>query len=727
MSMRQVIPRAVPALLGLIGLGALALLLPARAEPAEQPAAPAQVERYAGPFPGRWVERIFDKQVAQRMRETRFPRAEALDPGDLELSVTLWPGPEIVAGEPLLARLAIANPSNQAIRLPFIGSVGEAIHFAIINADGQAVGRAYQPPPTRGDGSVEVFPAETTKTYETVVSHWYDFAEPGRYGVEAKLIVVRGLSRERERVVLSSQAMAVTVRPRDVAYLEERCAQLALGQQSRLWPLPLSEPAANAPYRPSAEASMRALLHVTDEAVLPNLWLLTQRFDEYTKPVTAISYVDTPKAVAVLRRLAAHGPPKLQQQAEIELERLGVGPESPPPPSPAPPATSTETLVQELARRPGLALVAEPEVARAETAVHGDPAGPIADLAAAFEAAGFRAYFSVGAQALVLLSPPAEVRDPLAERFATASRLLETVTPEQLARREKGYIRSRHLTAEQIELLYELLHAKPGSAARKRSPVSKLALGIWRMSGADIVLRAGGESVVAYAGPRRAPLRELTPNALDASALWWHWPYCLSPFRSEPQVSVGPVAASLREVLALLPADPLPQDLGAGADKVLLVSAREAPRRHLMWALEIATGLPAIAPRDAASKWAFAADRYPGRADRTDSLLRLPALGFRSPDQTPAGASLLAGSAAESGGSGAPAWKADDLPPAVRRLVLQWLPTPRFLSLPAETDYEALAAQGDIVVLWPRGIHMEASVLEADGSGGGYDFNLPAF
>ena len=709
----------------------LAVTAFAERTPAAQP-----VEPYAKPFPKQWVEWIFDEELVRRLPEAGRPRAVALQPGDLQLSVVLWPGTQISAGEPLIARLSITAAGDKGLCfLPFIGSVDEAIHFAVTTADGRPVGRTYQPPPFRIDGMVATFPAGVAKRYETIVSYWYDFAQPGEYTVEGQLIVIDGHKQDSEPITLSSQTMTVSVLPRDAARLEEQCAQIFHGErhkgQKYLQPVELAD---GSLYRPSDDACRRALLHVTDEAVLPCLSLMAQIHRDYRDVVTAISYVDSPKAVALLRHLAEYGRGKAPEHARAELERLGIAPSAPPPPQAALPSPiAAKSLIERLCERPGLALVADPDAAQADIGVDADPSAPVADIAAALAASGLRAYSSAGGEALVILGPAAEgASDPDAERFVTASRLLETVTPEQISHRERGYIKAPHLTQQQLELTYLLLGLRPGRPRREQTPANKLALGIWRISGFDLVLRAGEEAIVTHGGGvlNYAPPLELMPEPLDGSVLWWYWPYAMSPHLADELVSAGPVWSSLREMPRHIPAGLRPEAASAAADRTLLVSAQQAPLGHLIWALEVATGLPALAPgKEDTPVWTFTSDRYPKRPVRTDTILRLPALGCRSPHLTPAGAAVLAGPGGQSRVSGQPlpAWNARTLPLVYGQLVLDWIANSQSLRRRLDTDYEALAAEGGVVVFWPQGVHLEPAVLEPDGSGWGREINLPVF
>ncbi len=700
----------------------------------ERTAAAQPVEPYAKPFPRRWVEWIFDEELVRRPPEAGRSHTPALQPGDLQLSVVLWPGTQISAGEPLIARLSIIASGEKNLVLPFIGGVDEAIHFAVTTADGRRVGRPYQPPPSRMDGMVATFPAGVAKRYETIVSYWYDFAQPGEYTVEGQLIVIDGHKLDSAPITLSSQTMTVSVLPRDAARLEEQYAQIFHGERHQgekyLQPVELAD---GSLYRPSDDACRRALLHVTDEAVLPYLSLMVQIYRDYRDVVTAISYVDSPKAVTLLHHLAEYGRGKAPEHARAELERLGIAPSAPPRQAALPSPITAKSLIERLCERPGLALVADPEAAQADIGVRADPSAPVAEIAAALAASGLRAYNSAGGEALVILGAAAEgASDADADRFVTASRLLETVTPEQVSHREQGYIKSPHLTQQQLELIYSLLRLRPGTPRREQTPANKLALGIWRISGFELVLRAGEEAIVTHGGGvlNYAPPLELMPEPLDGSVLWWYWPYAMSPHLADELVSAGPVWSCLREMPGQIPAGLRPEAASAAADKLLLVSAQQAPLGHLIWALEVATGLPALAPgKEDTPVWTFTSDRYPKQPVGTDAILRLPALGCRSPHLTPGGAAVLAGPGGQSRVSARPlpAWNARTLPLVYRQLVLDWIANSQSLRRRLDTDYEALAAEGGVVVFWPQGVHLEPAVVEPDGSSGSRPINLPVF
>lgn len=690
-------------------------------------------ERYASPFPARWLRVIVDEQAVRRPSREGEGHGEATEPGDLEIAFDLWPGETITAGEPLLARVSITNPAPHRVFLPFIGGLGEALHFEVTDAQGRAVGRAYDPPPWRADGPVAAFPAATTKRYETAVSHWYDFAKPGEYTVEAGLIVVDHLGDDGERVVLDSQTTTVRVLQRDPERLADRCEELFVGQL----PGEATPPrAAEGGYRPGEEACRHALLHVTDEMALPYLQLLGELHSGYPDAVSAISRVESPKAVEVLRRIALQGHERVRQRAVEELERLGAPVE--PQALASAPAVSAGALLEALCEREGLALVADVQM-DPETQVHVHPDADVREVAGALNAAGLRAYHSAGGRALVVLGPAGDApADVPTDVYVTASRLLATVTPEQLALRDTGYIRAGNLTSEQIALLYELLPEAmaPGGPRHDEAPVSKLALGAWPMSGFDVLVRADDEAVTVHGGGRYVndrPPTELLPEPIRASILWCRWPHALSGRLEDRTVSLGPLRGTLDELLEA-GEEPLMQWVelagdAPGAWRALLVSAREAPLGHLLWALEVATGLQVsdLAESELA-EWALTADRFPDRAERPDRLLRLPSLQCRSPHRTPAGAALLATSApGMRDGPTMAAYAVGALPEWLRTRVIDALPPPGHVGLPASGAYETWGREGRMMVLWSEGVYVEAGVFEADGSGSAVSVDLPAF
>ena len=653
------------AMVGLLGLGGWRLAQRGTESRTEALGAEelSTVARFDKPFPQCWMHWLFDEELVRKSRESGGGHSTARSPGDLQLGLTLWPGPEVTAGEVVIARFGVTNPAETQAMFPFIGSLGEAIHFEVTEAQGRPRGRVYSPPPSRADGFVESFPPGCTKQYETVVNHWFDFADPGEYAVEARLVVVDRSHSEEEPVVLSSQKTALTVLPREAVQLARRCEQLYLAQRlggAKQTPV---EPAPGSGYRPSEEACRQALLHLTDEVALPYLQLMLGDYPSYPDAVSAISCVDSPKVPALLQQLAARGTEAVRARAKESLARLGVAgggttqtnPPAKPPADPRKqalakaPAMKVSALIERLCQRDGLALVAAPEVAETDAQVRVGPEAPICEVAAALNAAGLRAFDSAGGHALVSLGPPAaepELRD--SERHQLAYRLLRTVTPAQLEQQGKGafkgYIESQHLTKGQIATAYMLL-GYPAGGNRPRPPLSKLALGLWRISGASGIRSADGESLVVHVG-NAAPPAELLSAPLGGSVLWWYWPHALSDQLSADLVSVAPAQTSLQAVAKrATPAGQIAiDDLAVSAAAApLFVAARSAPIGHFVWALEIATGLQAKAPgEDDLPQWRFVTDRYPTRADRTDTLLRLPALGCGSPAEAPAAKALLA-------------------------------------------------------------------------------------
>lgn len=157
--------RAPASLLALLGI----LLLWHGAQPssavgnAAQPQDGPSPKPFSKPFPPRWVNEL----PAENVRPGCLTGwRHAVNPGDLQLSVALWPGQEITAGEPIVAHFSIANPGDRDLFFPFIGSVSEAIHFAVYDSESQPVGRPYQPPPPRGDGRVEMFRDRATRHFD---------------------------------------------------------------------------------------------------------------------------------------------------------------------------------------------------------------------------------------------------------------------------------------------------------------------------------------------------------------------------------------------------------------------------------------------------------------------------------------------------------------------------------------------------------------------------------
>ncbi|GAG39939.1 unnamed protein product, partial [marine sediment metagenome] len=215
--------------------------------------------------------------------------------------------------------------------------------------------------------------------------------------------------------------------------------------------------------------------------------------------------------------------------------------------------------------------------------------------------------------------------------------------------------------------------------------------------------------------------------------LWWYWPYALAEDVAADEVTVEPVRASLDELVKLEPLSSfvdVSEEADRGVGEELLVCARNGPVRDLLWALEVATGLQAkLGPPGEVPRWSFVGDRWPGDPERPDMLVRLPSLGCRSPYHTPAGRARLGSPAAAPliPRPPAPAYHLADLPAILRSRILRNFPPPGSLDLAPETDYEELAAEGRIVVLWAQGVHLEPALQEPDGSGTCAEINLPAF
>jgi hypothetical protein len=169
-------------------------------------------------------------------------------------------------------------------------------------------------------------------------------------------------------------------------------------------------------------------------------------------------------------------------------------------------------------------------------------------------------------------------------------------------------------------------------------------------------------------------------------------------------------------------------DAPTQADKELLVAADQAPLPHLLWALEVATGVPVLRLNQfQPPMWRFVPERYPDRANepyRPDKLLRLPAKGFGGLSQTLAGAKILPSMRTAL----IPISDVPKLPPVIQYVLATPLSPSQHSKVRPNDDAQALIAEGRSVLLWPPGFHLEAMARTANGGGiGVLDVDLPAF
>ena len=363
-----------------------------------------------------------------------------------------------------------------------------------------------------------------------------------------------------------------------------------------------------------------------------------------------------------------------------------------------------------------------------------DPGG----VAQAFRDAGLRVTVDPTGRCLAV-TPPSHITDEdllTADLFRAAFLvgIFERTTSEQLAARKMGYLR--------IEALSEVQRAAALRLARRCSMVDEqgkvteagthLSVEISRTWATHVVTHGSSQQpscLKLFAEPRPPTEAAIARPPLAGSVLWWAWPYAQADWGDE-EITLEAGTYALDDLLARLSRD-CRLDMIArppASQRELAVVANHMSVRKLLWAIEVALGLPArIVPDADVPMILLTPDMTPGGSYHPDYnvLLPMPGLGYWSPADSPVGRKMLSsleGGPAQEGRDWI-GWLFSDLPLLYRNLIRdEWKRTYQARygkSLhPLEPDHT--------FVFWTKSIRVSINLQLDDGSGGGSEFVLPA-
>ena len=221
--------------------------------------------------------------------------SESLPPaakvGDISLSVTLLTKDgTITAGEPLLARIEIANLSGHNIQHSMGNDLWKTTCLEVRDQEGKLVAGTPRPPYREGGwaGWRRLRTGETSSKV-WVVTSLYQFEEPGTYTVR-----VQELDHSEDLPVIAEDTTTVRVLPLDASRLEARCEEIFQ---------PMRKGGCSKTGIPDS-VRVHALYSVSHDVVLPYLdWMARKWDDRYA--CRAIRRVGTEKAQTLISTLAA--------------------------------------------------------------------------------------------------------------------------------------------------------------------------------------------------------------------------------------------------------------------------------------------------------------------------------------------------------------------------------------------------------------------------------------
>lgn len=337
---------------------------------------------------------------------------------------------------------------------------------------------------------------------------------------------------------------------------------------------------------------------------------------------------------------------------------------------------------------------------------------------------------SVGVQ-----SPPSEdVCEDGCAAAALVVALCATISPEQFASRERGYLRWAQMSEGQQAVALQLAHMCGLLARDHDAPPEggQLAIGVGPRWVAHVAARGEegyAECVRLFIEAEPPTQAAVAAPPLPGSALWWAWPYF--------DAAWGDETVDLKSGIRSL--DELTSELCAAGDIDIVVapSAREIPLavmasnislRRLIWAIEVATGLPARLAAGAEPpivRIGFGKRREDWYHQDYNLLLPIPEVGYWSPSGTPIGQvalPLLQGGPAQDSKQWI-GWRFSDLPLLYQNSIdTEW---EHAHTTARGHDAPAFDAQRTFV-LWTQAIKVSITLLDENGGGQGYEFAVPA-
>lgn len=314
------------------------------------------------------------------------------------------------------------------------------------------------------------------------------------------------------------------------------------------------------------------------------------------------------------------------------------------------------------------------------------------------------------------------------------TRIVDGITSEQMAARFQGYLAGEKLSDQQrlAALRIGKRRSLVDEQGRPTEEGTRLSVGIWCTWKPHVVTtdHSGNHICRMLDFGIRPPTEPAIATApLSGSVLWWAWPYLRADW-GDQTVSIEPGMYALDALLERLSAASGINIVARGpADGTRLTVCADGIRvRELLWAVEVATGLPAeVVPKSDPPIVALGAGgaRSQPRYRDNNVLVPMPGLGYYSASQSPGGSDLLMGY------PGGPTenrkhwigWRFSDLPLLYRNMVQdEWARSYRHPDGAAATPLEP----DETYVLWVKCVLVSVGAMASDGSGRGGEYPVPA-
>lgn len=317
--------------------------------------------------------------------------------------------------------------------------------------------------------------------------------------------------------------------------------------------------------------------------------------------------------------------------------------------------------------------------------------------------------------------------------LALAYSILSNSSSEQLAQRFQGYLSESQLTALQREAAITIGRQRGfvDDRGHVKDGGSQLRVGLWCRWEPHLIICGHDHALSGRLSPviRPPTLAAVEAAPLPGSVLWWAWPHRAATW-GNVAADVPPGTYQVRDVLARLSVRAevdIVAEAQAGEMQVYM-AAQDVCARDVLWALEVATGLPVRIVPGASPPIIAVGSRSESREAmyRERSLVApIPGLGYCSPEECSPGRYLLAhfGGGATHLGRHWVGWRFLELPLLYRNWVLEEWQRAGWSDMP--DDLKQLPTQ-EAYVLWLKCVVVSVGGFAADGAGGGVEYALPA-